>query len=221
MATLTVSKLAKQVGVQPATIRYYERTGLLPPARRTPNGYRQYDQAVAGRLHLIKGAQRLGLRLREIAELLAIRDRGTCPCRHARALVQRRLGEIDAEIARLVELRHELEHLATECAVDAVQDPDGAWPCEAQFIEVGKEVTTIEHLGTLDRLHPMQQAFIDQDAFQCGYCTPGQIMSGVGCIQEKHAGSAEEIREWMSGNICRCGAYPHIVAAVAQAARTT
>jgi xanthine dehydrogenase YagT iron-sulfur-binding subunit len=85
----------------------------------------------------------------------------------------------------------------------------------------GARITTIEGLADGGGLHPLQQAFIDQDAFQCGYCTPGQIMSGVGCIQEKHAGSAEEIREWMSGNICRCGAYPHIVAAVAQAARAT
>ncbi len=84
----------------------------------------------------------------------------------------------------------------------------------------GAEVTTIEGLapGENDELHPLQQAFVDQDAFQCGYCTPGQIMSGIGCIQEGHTGSPEEIREWMSGNICRCGCYPKIVNAVAQAA---
>ncbi len=82
----------------------------------------------------------------------------------------------------------------------------------------GAEVTTIEGLADGDRLHPLQQAFIDQDAFQCGYCTPGQIMSGVGCMQEGHSGSAEEIREWMSGNICRCGCYVKIVRAVEQAA---
>jgi xanthine dehydrogenase YagT iron-sulfur-binding subunit len=64
----------------------------------------------------------------------------------------------------------------------------------------------------------MQQAFIDQDAFQCGYCTPGQIMSAVACVEEGHAGSPEEIREWMSGNLCRCSAYPQIVAAIRQAA---
>jgi xanthine dehydrogenase YagT iron-sulfur-binding subunit len=82
----------------------------------------------------------------------------------------------------------------------------------------GKEVTTIEHVGRLDRLHPMQQAFIDHDAFQCGFCTPGQIMSAIACVHEGHTGSPEEIREWMSGNICRCSAYPQIVAAVRQAA---
>ncbi|MGW0822817.1 2Fe-2S iron-sulfur cluster-binding protein [Streptomyces sp. NPDC002845] len=83
----------------------------------------------------------------------------------------------------------------------------------------GAEVTTIEGLADGDELHPLQQAFIDEDAFQCGYCTPGQIMSGVGCIQEGHTGSPAEIREWMSGNICRCGCYVKIVRAVEQTAR--
>ena len=85
----------------------------------------------------------------------------------------------------------------------------------------GAEITTIEGLERNGRLHPLQQAFIDEDAFQCGYCTAGQIMSGVGCIKEGHTGSPAEIREWMSGNICRCGAYTNIVTAVANAARTT
>ncbi len=80
------------------------------------------------------------------------------------------------------------------------------------------EITTIEGLAGGDRLHPMQQAFIDQDAFQCGYCTPGQIMSAVACVKEGHANSDDDIREYMSGNICRCAAYPNIVAAVKQAA---
>ncbi|NKE59776.1 (2Fe-2S)-binding protein [Lentzea sp. PSKA42] len=83
----------------------------------------------------------------------------------------------------------------------------------------GAEVTTIEGLAKGERLHPLQQAFIDQDAFQCGFCTPGQIMSGVGCLKEGRTGSAEEIREWMSGNLCRCGCYVKIVRAVEQAAR--
>ncbi|CAN5174731.1 (2Fe-2S)-binding protein [soil metagenome] len=81
------------------------------------------------------------------------------------------------------------------------------------------EITTIEGLATDDRLHPLQQAFIDEDAFQCGYCTAGQILSGVGCITEGHTGSAAEIREWMSGNICRCGAYTNIVTAIAATAK--
>lgn len=82
-----------------------------------------------------------------------------------------------------------------------------------------RQVTTIEGLASSDgRLHPMQQAFIDHDALQCGYCTPGQIMSAVACVQEGHADSIERIREYMSGNLCRCGAYVGIVAAIQDAA---
>jgi xanthine dehydrogenase YagT iron-sulfur-binding subunit len=81
-----------------------------------------------------------------------------------------------------------------------------------------QNITTIEGLAKGNELHPMQQAFIDQDAFQCGYCTPGQIMSAVACVKEGHATSDDDIREYMSGNICRCAAYPNIVAAVKQAA---
>lgn len=83
----------------------------------------------------------------------------------------------------------------------------------------GAELTTIEGVADGDRLHPLQQAFIDTDGLQCGYCTPGQIMSALGCIAEGHTGSPAEIREWMSGNICRCGAYTNIVDAVAATAR--
>jgi xanthine dehydrogenase YagT iron-sulfur-binding subunit len=83
----------------------------------------------------------------------------------------------------------------------------------------GRTVTTIEGLAREGEMHPVQAAFLEQDAFQCGYCTPGQIMSAVACIREGHAGSDEEIREYMAGNLCRCGAYPHIVAAVRQAAQ--
>lgn len=78
----------------------------------------------------------------------------------------------------------------------------------------GKSITTIEGLAKGDELHPMQAAFIKHDGFQCGYCTPGQIMSAVCCIKEGHANSKDEIREYMSGNICRCGAYPNIVDAI-------
>jgi xanthine dehydrogenase YagT iron-sulfur-binding subunit len=83
----------------------------------------------------------------------------------------------------------------------------------------GKQVTTIEGLAKGDELHPMQQAFIQSDGFQCGYCTPGQIMSAIGCVNEGHAGSEAQIREFMSGNICRCGSYNGIVEAVKTAAR--
>ncbi|QMU29050.1 (2Fe-2S)-binding protein [Adhaeribacter radiodurans] len=80
----------------------------------------------------------------------------------------------------------------------------------------GKKVTTIEGLANVDQLHPMQESFIKHDGFQCGYCTPGQIMSGIACIREGHANSEDEIREYMSGNICRCGAYPNIVKAITE-----
>lgn len=82
----------------------------------------------------------------------------------------------------------------------------------------GAEITTVEGLAQGDVLHAVQQAFIDYDAFQCGYCTPGQIMSAVACIAEGHAEAEADIREWMSGNICRCASYPQIVAAVKAAA---
>jgi len=82
----------------------------------------------------------------------------------------------------------------------------------------GKRVTTIEGLADGERLHPMQQAFLDHDALQCGYCTPGQIMSAISCVAEGHAESPDQIREYMSGNLCRCGAYEGIVAAIEDAA---
>ncbi len=90
--------------------------------------------------------------------------------------------------------------------------------CLTLAAAVREPVTTIEGLAAPDgQLHPMQQAFIDQDALQCGYCTPGQIMSAIACVKEGHASSDAEIREYMSGNLCRCAAYPHIVAAINQA----
>ncbi len=89
--------------------------------------------------------------------------------------------------------------------------------CLTLACAVRGKVTTIEGLASDGALHPMQQAFLDHDAFQCGYCTPGQIISAVACVEGGHAGSAAEIREFMSGNLCRCAAYPRIVAAVVQA----
>jgi xanthine dehydrogenase YagT iron-sulfur-binding subunit len=81
----------------------------------------------------------------------------------------------------------------------------------------GDEITTIEGLANGDELHPVQSAFIEHDGFQCGYCTPGQICSAVALLKEGHTNSDDEIREWMSGNICRCGAYPNILAAIKEA----
>jgi xanthine dehydrogenase YagT iron-sulfur-binding subunit len=84
----------------------------------------------------------------------------------------------------------------------------------------GRSVTTVEGLAGADgELHPVQQAFAEFDAFQCGYCTPGQLLSAVACIAEGHAADDASVREWMSGNICRCSAYPQITAAVLAAAR--
>jgi len=83
----------------------------------------------------------------------------------------------------------------------------------------GQHVTTIEGLANGDQLHPLQEAFIKHDGFQCGYCTPGQIMSGVACIREGHANNEHDIREYMSGNICRCGAYPNIVNAIQEVSK--
>jgi xanthine dehydrogenase YagT iron-sulfur-binding subunit len=89
------------------------------------------------------------------------------------------------------------------------------------LMQQGHEITTIEGLASDAELHPLQAAFVRCDAFQCGYCTPGQIMSAVALLNERHAASTDEIREWMSGNICRCGAYPNIIAAIEQVARGT
>lgn len=105
---LRVGELAEAVGVAPDTVRYYERAGLLPAPRRTPAGYRAYGTEAVDRLRFIQGAQRLGLRLRDIADLLAIRDTGVCPCEPAEQLLRRRLAELDAEMARLAALRAEM-----------------------------------------------------------------------------------------------------------------
>jgi DNA-binding transcriptional MerR regulator len=102
---LTVSGLAARVGVSPDAVRYYERLGLLAPPARSTAGYRRYDEAAVQRLRLVKGAQRVGLRLREIAELLEVVDRGQCPCGHTETLLRERLAEVDAELARLGALR--------------------------------------------------------------------------------------------------------------------
>lgn len=103
-----MSEVAGAVGISPDTVRYYEREGLLAPPRRTPGGYRAYDDAVVERLRFIQGAQRLGLRLRDIRDLLAVRDTGVCPCEPAEVFLRRRLAELDAEMARLAALRAEM-----------------------------------------------------------------------------------------------------------------
>ncbi|MBB3424268.1 MULTISPECIES: (2Fe-2S)-binding protein [Rhizobium] len=141
---------------------------------------------------------------------------------------QRHELDIEPRVTLLDALREHLSLTGTKKGCD--QGQCGACTCHVDGKRVlscltlaaqaeGREITTIEGLtGEAGDLHPVQAAFIEHDAFQCGYCTPGQIMSAVACIREGHAGSDAEIREYMSGNLCRCGAYNSIVAAVRQAA---
>ena len=105
---LRVAELAAAVGVAADTIRYYEKAGLLPGPARTPAGYRVYEADAIDRLQFIQGAQRLGLKLRDIKDLLAIRDTGVCPCEPAEELLRRRLTDLDAEMARLSALREQM-----------------------------------------------------------------------------------------------------------------
>lgn len=136
--------------------------------------------------------------------------------------------DVETRVTLLDALRENLGLTGTKKGCD--QGQCGACTCHVDGKRVlscltlaaqveGKQVITIEGIAAENGdLHPVQAAFIENDAFQCGYCTPGQIMSAVACIREGHAGSEEEIREYMSGNLCRCGAYNSIVAAVREAA---
>lgn len=126
---LTITELAAELNVASDTLRYYERSGLIPSAGRTAAGYRLYDPATADRVRFIKDAQRSGLRLREIAELLAIMDGGNCPCGHTAAIVERRITEVDDEITRLKTLRANLARLKENndsCRASSVQ----RWRCQ-------------------------------------------------------------------------------------------
>jgi DNA-binding transcriptional MerR regulator len=136
--THTISEAASHVGVSPDTLRYYERVGLLAPPERTATGYRRYAPSAVQRVRFIKGAQRMGLRLREVRELLDIRDRGACPCGHTRDLLEQRLEQVDEEIRHLQALRSELRTMLTgleDCADQSV----GGWWCEAEFTRKGGE----------------------------------------------------------------------------------
>jgi DNA-binding transcriptional MerR regulator len=125
---LRIAELARAVGVPTDTIRYYERVGLLPPPRRTPGGYRDYEPRAVDRLRFIQGAQRLGLRLVDIGHLLAVRDTGQCPCEPAGELLRRRLGDVDAQIAQLTALRAEMATMAAALPQTACPDPaPGTW----------------------------------------------------------------------------------------------
>jgi xanthine dehydrogenase YagT iron-sulfur-binding subunit len=135
--------------------------------------------------------------------------------------------EVEPRVSLLDALRERLGLLGTKKGCDHGQcgactvlaDDRRVLSCLTLAVQAdGKRVTTIEGLADGERLHPMQQAFLDHDALQCGYCTPGQIMSAVACVAEGHAVSRDQIREYMSGNLCRCGAYDGIVAAIEDAA---
>jgi DNA-binding transcriptional MerR regulator len=132
----TISQVASEVGVRPDTIRYYERVGLLPSPVRSPNGYRSYGEEDVERLRFIRGAQRLGLKLRDIRELLTIRDKGVCPCGHTATLINKRLTDLDAQIASLKKLRGEMARLLETLPSDSVGE-DEPWPCNVQFIRAG------------------------------------------------------------------------------------
>lgn len=114
MSPLTVSKLADRVGTSADTVRYYERIGLLPEPDRSPSGYRVYDEDAVERVQFIKYAQRFGLRLEEIGELLEIRERGLCPCGHTRRLLERRLAELDHDMAAMARLRRDIAQMLDE-----------------------------------------------------------------------------------------------------------
>lgn len=135
--TQTISVLADSLGVSTDTLRYYERLGLMPPPDRTLAGYRLYDEAAAKRLRFIRGAQRMGLRLGDIKELLDVQDRGQCPCGHTRTLVRRRLEEVNTDLKELAAVKQQLLDLKRrndEC-MDASA---GSWSC-AVGIEEGGE----------------------------------------------------------------------------------
>jgi xanthine dehydrogenase YagT iron-sulfur-binding subunit len=141
--------------------------------------------------------------------------------------VDHALPRIDARVSLLDLLREHLDLTAAkkgcnrgECgACTVLLDGRRVNACMVLAAAAdGREVTTVEGLAANGELHAVQKAFIDHDAFQCGFCTPGQVISAVACIREGHATEEHEIREWMSGNICRCSSYPQIVEAVKAAA---
>jgi xanthine dehydrogenase YagT iron-sulfur-binding subunit len=139
------------------------------------------------------------------------------------------IGDLDTRTTLLDALRDRLQLTGTkkgcdrgECgACTVLADGRRIKACLAlAALYEGRDILTIEGLAADGTLHPLQEAFVEHDALQCGYCTPGQIMSAVALLQEGRARSRDEIREFMSGNLCRCGAYANIVAAIAEVART-
>lgn len=125
---ITVAVLAKLAGSTPDTVRYYEKAGLLPPPRRSSSGYRHYSPDAVDRMHFIQGAQRLGLHLREIRDLLSVRDTGTCPCGDAAVLLREHMAEIDQQIRDLTRLRVTLADMVSQIPSADCPDPvPGVW----------------------------------------------------------------------------------------------
>jgi DNA-binding transcriptional MerR regulator len=132
MSQLTVSKLAQRAGTSPDTLRYYERIGLLPEPERSPSGYRLYGESAAERVQFIKRAQRFGLRLEEIGELLRVRERGLCPCGHTRRLLERRMAELDQEMETLARLRADVSRMVDELPTQEIE----GWQCASDLIQI-------------------------------------------------------------------------------------
>jgi DNA-binding transcriptional MerR regulator len=138
VSQLTVSKLAGQAGVSADAVRYYERIGLLPEPSRTASGYRLFDDEAVDRLRFIKRAQRFGLRLDEVGELLEIGEQGLCPCGHTRTLLERRLAQLDQEMAAMAQLRHDIAEM-----IDDLPEPaDRGWQCASALQVVDKPEAT-------------------------------------------------------------------------------
>lgn len=136
---MRVKEVAQAAGITPDTVRYYEKTGLLPKPPRTGSGYRQFEPEYVERIRFIKGAQRMGLRLKDIKELLEIRDKGLCPCGHTAAALQGRIEQIDRDLGELRKLRRQLLAISTQLTPGASRDASGKWPCEKEFVDVGRK----------------------------------------------------------------------------------
>ena len=143
MSRLTVSKLAERVGTSPDTLRYYERIGLLPAPDRSASGYRLYDEGAAERVAFIKQAQRFGLQLDQIGELLEIKERGLCPCGHTRALLERRVAHLEAEMTAMAQLRDDIRHMLDDVPPGAPKE----WQCTSRLLQIAPARTLTPQEG--------------------------------------------------------------------------
>ena len=139
VSQLTVSKLASQVGTSSDTLRYYERIGLLPEPARSAGGYRLYGDEAVERVRFIKRAQRFGLRLEEIGELLSIRERGMCPCGRTRRMLEAKVGELTEEMEALRRLRDDIQLMIDDHLPEAETE---SWQCGSSLIQLGRRSTT-------------------------------------------------------------------------------